>query len=137
MATDICEPQVIRALEKEGWHLVRKPLPIRTGERTLLADFNVQRSVRGNREEIIIIEVKCFTHPENDLQELYTAIGQYFVYQAALNLSDIELPLYLALPSVAYGRLVEDEVILFLFKNRAVKLLIVDIEKEQVTQWLN
>jgi hypothetical protein len=139
MATDVCEPQIIRALENDGWHLVRKPLPIRTGERLLFADFTAQRVIGDDAEieEIVIVEVKCFTNPEYDLQELYTTVGQYHVYRAALAFNGLKLPLYLAVPLSAYERLIEDEVVSFLFESTAINLLIVDIEKEEIVRWLS
>jgi hypothetical protein len=44
----------------------------------------MQRGVNGRSEQIIVLEVKCFTNPKTDLQEFYTAIGQYEFYREVL-----------------------------------------------------
>jgi len=99
---------MIRAFEKVGWRVHEKPYLIRTAKRNLYADFGLQRANEDNLEQIIIMEVKCFTDPQTDLQELYTAIGQYQLYQNALTEHRIAYPLYLAIPQTAYERLTRD-----------------------------
>jgi hypothetical protein len=75
MAIDACEPQVIRALEKEGWQILAKPYLIVTLVRNLYADLSLQKFQNGSSEQIIVLEVKCFTNPGSDLTEFYTAVG--------------------------------------------------------------
>lgn len=83
-ALDACEPQIIRALEKDGWQIVAKPYQIKIDRRIVFADFSA-RHVNGDSEHfIVVMEVKCFTNPKTDLTELYTAIGQYQLYLTAL-----------------------------------------------------
>jgi hypothetical protein len=37
----------------------------------------LERKSNGQSEQIIILEVKCFSNPQTDLSEFYTALGQY------------------------------------------------------------
>lgn len=69
-ALDACEPQIIRAFEKDGWRILRKPFGIRTGNRLVAADLNLERGANGTTEQLIVVEVKCFTNAELDLPEL-------------------------------------------------------------------
>lgn len=135
-AIDTCEPPILRALQKDGWHIHRKPYTIHAAGRTILADFSLQRITEDQIEEIVVLEVKCFTDPADDLQELYTAIGQYQVYRYALYIYDEPLPLYLAVPSKAYTRLTRNQALLAALQNTPVKMVIIDIEAEEVVQWL-
>lgn len=137
MALDACEPEIIRALEKDGWRIQDKPYGIPTDDHVLLADFVLQQATAEQVTEILVMEVKCFTNPRYDVQELYTAVGQYQVYRIALDLNKVEYPLYLALPVEAYQRLVDDRVIAAVFQRLAIKLVIVNILTEEVVQWIN
>jgi hypothetical protein len=59
-AVDSCEPQVIRALEKDGWHILQKPFRIRiTVERTVFADLCLQKPANGIRKQILIMKISA------------------------------------------------------------------------------
>ncbi|MBZ0319854.1 MAG: hypothetical protein K8L91_25815 [Anaerolineae bacterium] len=135
-ALDSCEPQIIRALEKDGWAVLRKPHTIKTNRRSVFADFSLQRGVNGRMETIIVVEVKCFANEDDDLDELYRAVGQYQYYRLALNRTEQAYPLYLALPNVAYYRLVTDTTVQEILRTNAVKLIVVDLVEEVVVLWL-
>lgn len=80
-ALDKCEPQVLNAFRKDGWSVASKPFVLPTHDRNVYADFSLQRGTNGTSEQIIVVEVKCFTNPEQDFAELYGAVGQYQFYR--------------------------------------------------------
>lgn len=80
-AIDSCEPQVIRALQKDGWQILYKPHSIRLSNRQVFADFSVWRIEGNHTVEAVILEVKCFTDATDDLENFYTAV---------VNMSSIE-----------------------------------------------
>lgn len=134
---DNCEPEVISAFQKDGWKVDSKPHAIRTPARSVYADLRLRRGANGRSEQIIILEVKCFSDPKYDLQELYTAVGQYLFYQTALQrLQDFQ-PLYLVIPAEAFARFEQDVVVMTLFRSVGIKLVIIDIKREEVVRWLN
>jgi hypothetical protein len=135
-ALDSCEPQIIRALEKEGWQIQQKPFVLRSNIRTVLADFSVKRSMNGSTEQIVVLEVKCFTNPQSDLSEFYTAVGQYGLYREALNAIGLHYSLYLAIPDKAYERLTQDNFLEQTLKGFKVKMLLVDLESEEIVRWI-
>ncbi len=126
-AIDACEAPIIRALQKSLWQIVSKPFIIRTDSRTVFADLLLQRRVNGNSEQMIVLEVKCFTESKNDLQEFYTAIGQYTFYREALALNQLAVPLYLAMPHPAYERLTSDSAIRAVLSQSMMKIVSVDL----------
>lgn len=130
-ALDSCQPQVIRALEKAGWKVSPVPHAIRAPKRRypLLADI---RASRGS-EEIIIVEVKCFL--DDPLAELYSAIGQYLIYRSLLRLSSPDYSLYMAVPTEAYHGILND-IGMDVIRESQIKLLIVDLAREVIDQWL-
>lgn len=102
-ALDQCEPQIIRAFEKIGWIIVKKPYPViiaQKGIRTLFAYLLLKL---GNKF-LIVVEVKCFPDSRSIIDELYHTIGQYIMYRNALKLAQQEMPLYLAIPAPPYIR---------------------------------
>lgn len=137
MALDNCEPQIIRALEKDGWTIRDKPfgIRVRAGE-AVVADFSVERLDDEQFTQLIILEVKCFANPNADLHDFYVAIGQYLYYQNALMLAKIQEALYLAIPHAAYERLIKRQIVAATLQSSGVKLLVVDIELEEIVGWI-
>ena len=136
-AIDACEPEVLRALQKDGWSILSKPFAIRTNEHTVYADCILERKRNGQNEQVIILEVKCFTNPQADLQEFYTAVGQYQFYRAAVAANRSTTPLYLALPFEAYTRLMSDNAVSITLQQGGIKLVVIDVVVEEVVQWLH
>ena len=83
-ALDRCEDETIHAFEKDGWRIDSKPFFIRTSDSQLRADVSFERRANGRSEQIVVVEIKCFSDPARDLDEIYRAIGQYEIYRAAL-----------------------------------------------------
>ncbi|MCC7450459.1 MAG: hypothetical protein IT324_23775 [Anaerolineae bacterium] len=136
-AIDSCEPPILRALQKDGWHVRIKPYAIHSGKHLTFADASLERVTEDRIEHIVVVEVKCFNDPQADLPELYTAIGQYLFYRSALLLIGNPPPLYLAVPTRAYARLTSDSVIMAVLQDARIKLIIIDLETEEVVQWIN
>jgi hypothetical protein len=135
-ALDKCEPQVLNAFRRDGWQVVAKPFVLSTQNRNVYADFSLQRGNNGTREQIIVVEVKCFTTPEQDFAELYGAVGQYRFYRQLLNSKHLDLPLFLAIPEHAYHRLIDNEDIRLFIQNSHIKLVLVDLEQEVIVKWI-
>jgi len=97
-------------------------------------DIQAAKGVNGRRQQILLAEVKCFPDRESTTQELYIAFGQYILYRALLAQEEIDLPLYLAVPLDAYEDIFDSTVMRTISDNR-IKLVIVNIETETISQW--
>ena len=129
-ALDQCHEQIANALRKAGWKVDDKPYVIRlTSGRRFFIDIQAQR----DQNEIIVVEVKCFA--DNQINELYTGIGQYLVYRSLLERKGILRSLYLAIPSTAYIQIVQ-ELAMDIIVAEKIKLVVVDLDQEVVEQWL-
>lgn len=134
-AFDQCHEQVVRALQKEGWNVEAEQVTLSLGKRRIFVDLRAVRGVNGNRQQMMLIEVKCFPSSTTVNEELYHAIGQYLVYRAMLTERRLETPLYLSIPEPIFNsafdlpmkRVVEDS---------QIKLVIVNLEAERVVQWI-
>jgi hypothetical protein len=137
MAIDTCEPQIVRALEKDGWEVKDKPFVLRGDSGAIFAEFSVRRGFGELVEEIIVVEVKCFGNPQKDQPEFYAAVGQYEAYRAALIALDIDMPLYLAVPQDAYNRLLQKPFVAETLRQNAIQVLVVDLVEEVITAWIS
>ncbi|MCU0482289.1 MAG: hypothetical protein MUE54_13935 [Anaerolineae bacterium] len=133
-AVDTCQPQVIRALEKEGWRILLGETRFRKYKRSIMIDIRAVHGANGSSKQILLAEVKCFGNSSEYTRDLYTAIGQYIVYRAMLNELNDATPLYLAIPVVAYDELF-DAIIQRAVNDAKIKLIVVDIVQEVIVTW--
>jgi len=129
-AYDQCHPQVVRALEREGWRSAPKPQPLVAGQRPLFID------IKASRNDIsIFVEVKCFTDGKGVVEELYGAIGQYLIYRSLLHQNDLLGSLYLTVSNMAYEGILH-RLALATVREIGMKLIVLDLENEVVERWL-
>ncbi len=72
---DNCEPQVMRALEKENWRIVEKQRRLTFKRHFVYIDFIAEKIANGSLQEMMLAEVKCFSSGQNITTALYSAIG--------------------------------------------------------------
>jgi hypothetical protein len=134
---DSCELQVIRALAKLGWVLVKRNYLLRLSDhpksRAVYADLHLQEK---SSKQNIIVEIKCFPK-EDSIDSLYQVLGQYLIYYHALELKNQADWLYLALPYEIYTIFSQEFAIQASIKNAKMKLILVDIQKEKVLKWIH
>lgn len=136
-ALDSCEPQVVNALRKDGWIVSNQPFFIGTGKEALFADIRAFKNDNGVPKEIIVVEVKCFANRRMYLDDLYGAIGQYLIYRNAMRSKQVFEPLYLALPTTTYTTLFRREVVVATIREIQMKMLVVDLVKEEISVWVD
>lgn len=136
-AVDNCQPKVVTALRKEGWLISNQPFFIGAGKAALYADIRAFKNDNGIPKEIIVVEVKCFANQRAYLDDLYGAIGQYLIYRNAMSYRQVFEPLYLALPITAYTTLFQRGVVVATINEIHMKLLVVDLDKEEISVWVD
>jgi hypothetical protein len=130
-AQDGCQQSIAHAMAKAGWIVHTKPYAIHIAGRRNPLLIDLQATKEGVS---ILLEVKCFQ--EDVLNELYVAIGQYMTYRSLLNRLSIHKALYLAIPLKAYQSIFQS-IGKSVVNEAQMKLLIVDLEQEEVIQWIN
>jgi hypothetical protein len=135
-AIDQCEPQVIRALQKQGWEVTHQPFAVRI-DRGRPAYVYADMRLRRIRDQVslIVVEVKCFAGTRTLLDEFYQAIGQYVVYRHALEMNGVQTPIYLTVPDTVYATFLQGALIEAVLHDIQVKLIVVNLEKEEVVRW--
>ncbi len=133
-AFDSCHPQVVRALEKDGWTISSDQFLIRIDRsHRIYIDIEAQRV---DSSSIMVVEVKCFQDIESETSDLYSAIGQYLIYRNLLERNNLDISLYLAIPLEAYLGVFNRMAFPMIVQNH-VKMIVVDLEREVIDQWLN
>ena len=135
-ALDKCQQQVVNALQKEGWQLLKSPYNVFTIYRTIYIDIAMSKGQNGTQQQIIVIEIKCFPDPNSTTRDVYTSIGQYLIYRVMLESMEMANNLYLAVPDAIFNA-VFDEAVMKVVKADRIKMVIVDLDAEAVTRWIH
>ena len=84
---------MVHALENDEW-IVRDNVWVASANRTIYIDIEATQGSNGTGETILLAEVKCFPDRNSTTRELYSAIGQYIIYQTMLAERNIATPLH-------------------------------------------
>jgi hypothetical protein len=134
---DSCQPQIIAALEKLGFRITNAPVMLRVsgGRDYIYADLRAERRSNGRVDAIIIVEVKCFPDSSSFLDEFYRAVGQFQTYRQSIAFSERSETLYLAIPETAYNEIQRREVLNAVVESAGIRLIVVNLEDEEVISW--
>ena len=134
-----------QALIKEGWEITDDPYVISYGERFLFIDLAARLDVlngiagrfigarRGSSR--IAVEIKEF-RGNSAIADLEQAIGQYVLYRLLLEQVDSERELYLAVADTTFDGIFSEPIGELVMRGLPMKLLIVDIEAQEVKRWI-
>lgn len=136
MAKDIFHANVRQALEKEGWIITLDPLHIDLDETYIEIDLAAEMVFAAERaDEKIAVEVKSFLS-KSIISDFHQAIGQYLDYIEALDETEPDRELYLALPIDTYNhRVFQGRFIQKRLKTENVKLIIFDPLNNSILEW--
>jgi len=137
MAKDAIHDSVKNALRKDGWAITAEFLQIEYEELEIFADLVAEREpiVAEKNGDKIIVEVKTFPG-RSFIRDLQQALGQYELYADIIVLAGLEYELYLAVSSVIYEAFFLRKGTHEVIQRRQLKLLVVDLEREEITQWI-
>lgn len=137
MARDTIHSGVRKALEKENWQIIADPYRISYGEKFLEADMRADKLIAATRRNrTIVIEVKSFLRL-SFINEFTSACGQYNAYVILLRELGIEDTVYMAVSHEIYEREFHGKLVKLLTEGIGLNLVVVDIEKEAIVQWID
>jgi hypothetical protein len=84
----------------------------------------------------LVIEVKSFIGASK-IQDLKEALGQYDIYRYLLEEIAPDRKLYIAISHTAYNNFFRQDVTQLILKKHQLPLIIVNIETEEIQQWIN
>ena len=134
---DTYHDAVKNALIKDGWEITFDPYPIKYEEVKLLADLAGEKTISATREgEKIVVEIKSFLS-RSPMREFETALGQYLIYQTFLSITHPNYKVYLAIGRNIHEKFFQKSAIQLILHKYQVSLLVVDIQKEEINQWIS
>jgi hypothetical protein len=102
----------------------------------LEADMRADKLFVATRENrSIVIEAKSFLRP-SFIHEFLSACGQYQAYVFLLQEKQQSETVYMAISDEIYRNEFQSEAVQVLVKRFALRLLVVDIEQEEIWQWI-
>ena len=135
-AKDVFHDLVKAALQKEGWIITHDPYYIDLGFVDLYIDLGAEKLIAATKDNTkIAIEIKTFLG-SSTITEFHSAIRQFINYRLALEENEPERLLYLAVPLEVYKRFFQNLFIQKVIDRNQISLLIYDVKKEEIAQWI-
>jgi XisH protein len=137
MAKDVFHDAVRKGLETEGWLITDDPLRIKAGGVNMEIDLGAEKVIAAEREgEKIAVEIKSFIGASN-ISDFHTAVGQFLNYRVALEETQPQRILYLAVPIGVYRRFFTLPFVQTIIKRFQIILIIYDPVSEVILEWRN
>ncbi len=134
---DLIHYAVVMALQKAGWTITHDPLTLQVPGNRFEVDLGAEKVIIAERGlEREAIEIKSFQLP-SILASFYEALGKYMAYQKAFIKNNSDRRFYMAISTETYDKLQHKPFLMEVFKDNDVKMLIVDVEKEEIVQWID
>jgi hypothetical protein len=135
-ARDMIHYAVKNALIKDGWTILADPYQIRYEDKILAADLRAERLLRLVRQhESIVVEIKSFVG-HSFIKELQEALGQYQMYAFFLEALGEEDSIFLAVSEAVFEEEFQSAAVQKLVAHFHLRLLVVDIQNEEVVKWM-
>ncbi|GBF55925.1 FdxN element excision controlling factor protein [Microcystis sp. 0824] len=136
-AKDIYHEAVKNALIKDGWSILADPYKIKYKDVELFADLAAEKPLAAERNgRKIVVEIKSFLSP-SPMRDFEIALGQYILYRNLISLTEPEYQIYLAIKDSIYENFFQRESIQDILKINQLLLLVVEMEKEKILQWID
>jgi XisH protein len=136
-AKDLYHDAVKSALIRDGWAILADPYRIQYKDVDLYADLAAERPIAIERAgQKIVVEIKSFVG-RSLMTDFHLALGQYKVYQMLLEETAPEYDLYLAIDDITYNNFFKREGIEFLVQSSQIKFFVVNIDEQEIVQWLS
>ena len=136
-AKDTYHNAVKNALLKDGWTITADPYFIKYEDAELYADLAAEKPLAAERQgQKIVVEIKSFIG-RSLMYDFHGALGQYIVYRNLIQLTAPEYTLYLAIDDVVYKDFFKFNSIQLITDENQLLLIIVEMKKEEILQWIN
>lgn len=136
-ARDVYHDVVKNALIKDGWTITADPYKILYKDAELFADLAAEKPIAAEQNgRKIIVEIKSFLSP-SPMRDFEIALGQYILYRNLVALTEPEYQVYLAIKESICENFFKRDSIQEIFKINQVLLVVFNIEKEVILQWIN
>lgn len=135
-AKDIFHEAVKQALQKERWIITNDPLSFKFGNVNFFVDLGAERLLAAQRDsEKIAVEIKSFLNP-SAITDFYSALGQFLSYRLALEATEPDRKLYMAVPLDIYKTFFQLEFTQTAVQQYQVLLIVYNPVNEVIITWI-
>lgn len=128
---------VKNALLKDGWTITHDPYTLFFERQKIQIDLAGDKLFTAEKENRkIAVEVKSFLSVSK-MNDLYGALGQYDVYSVYLGELEPDRKLFLAISEEIFRRFFERKAVKIVTQKKNIPIIVVDIKKEEVVEWIN
>jgi XisH protein len=136
-AKDLFHEAVKLALQKEQWIITDDPLRVEVGGAKFEIDLGAEQLLAAERSgEKIAVEIKTFLG-DSPITDYHAALGQFLNYRLALEISEPERTLYLAVPMSVHETFFQREFVQISVERYGIKRIIYEPVSEVIVQWIN
>lgn len=137
MAKDLFHQTVKQALIKEGWTITQDPLTIRIDRVRLEIDLGSEKVFAAEKDgQKIAVEIKSFINPSN-VNDFHNALGQFLSYRLALQMTEPQRVLYLAVPIDIFNTFFQERFTKAAIRKYALNIIACNPNQEEIVQWKN
>ena len=134
-AKDLFHNAVRQALLKQQWVITADPLIIKIEGVKLEIDLAAEKVFAAEKAgRKIAVEVKSFLN-SSAIADFHSALGQFLNYRLALQMSEPDRTLYLAVPLETFDTFFQERFTQEAVKLYQIKLLVYDPLKEAIVEW--
>ncbi|WP_193196795.1 XisH family protein [Nostoc sp. MG11] len=134
-AKDLFHDAVKQALLKEQWVITADPLKIRIARVKFEIDLAAEKVLAADKAgRKIAVEVKSFLN-SSVITDFHSALGQFLNYRLALQMSEPDRTLYLAVPVDTFESFFQERFTQEAVKLYQVKLVSYDPLQEVIVEW--
>ena len=135
MAKDLFHQAVKNALVKEQWLITADPLKIKIDGVKLEIDLAAEKVIAAEKQgRKIAVEIKSFLNT-SAITDFHAALGQFLNYRLALQMTEANRVLYLAVPLETFTSFFQERFVQEAVKLYQILLVVYDPEKEVVSEW--
>jgi hypothetical protein len=130
--------QIVRdSLQKDEWQITHDPFPLRLGDIPMGIDLGAEKLLAAERgQRKIAVEIKSFA-TASDVATFHTALGQFLNYQFALDQTEPDRKLYLAIPQHTHETFFRKNAIAQICSKYEISFLVYSVEREEVVSWID
>jgi hypothetical protein len=120
---------------KENWTITADPLQIKIDGVKLEIDLAAEKVIAAEKAgQKIAVEIKSFLSP-SAITDFHAALGQFLNYRLALQMTEPDRMLYLAVPVDTFESFFQERFVQGSVKLYELHLMIYDPQQEVVVQW--
>ncbi|MEH1847998.1 MAG: XisH family protein [Nostoc sp.] len=134
-AKDLFHDAVKQALLKDQWVITADPLKIRIERIKFEIDLAAEKILAADKAgRKIAVEIKSFLN-SSVITDFHSALGQFLNYRLALQMSEPDRILYLAVPVDTFDSFFQERFTQEAIKLYQVKLVSYDPLQEVIVEW--